>query len=251
MRIGNRFVFRPGIMVTILAVVFVPLFVALGLWQLARADEKARMISEFEALRGDAPIGIDAHTAHPEDLLYRPLQAKGHYLSPRQFMRDNRTYNGIAGYHVLTPLQIEGSESVVLVNRGWVPMGPDRETLPNVRVDEGSRIVTGSADVPDPRTIVLGEEEPEGWPRVIQKIDFQQVSAALGRPVLPVVLRLAEQEPDGFVRHWQVNYGIEPDKHRAYALQWFSFALLALGFYIGLNTRRIGADQTRETEDRG
>jgi len=54
----------------------------------------------------------------------------------------------------------------------------------------------------------------------------------------PLVLLLDETDPGGFVREWKPVYGITPDKHRAYAAQWFTLALVLLLIYVGVNTRR-------------
>jgi len=64
--------------------------------------------------------------------------------------------------------------------------------------------------------------------------------------LLPVILQLDESNEDGFVREWQPVYGVTPDKHRAYAMQWFTLALVLLLIYIGVNSKRISDKSTRE-----
>ena len=54
------------------------------------------------------------------------------------------------------------------------------------------------------------------------------------------MLLLEREDAYGFVREWKAVYGITPDKHRAYAMQWFTLALVLVLIYIGVNTRRHG-----------
>ena len=66
--------------------------------------------------------------------------------------------------------------------------------------------------------------------------DFgRQLDAA----VLPLVLRLDASVPGGFDRAWAAYRGIGPNRHRAYAFQWFSLAAALAVIYVAVNTRRI------------
>jgi len=56
---------------------------------------------------------------------------------------------------------------------------------------------------------------------------------------LPVILLLDPVDEYGFVREWKAVYGVTPDKHRAYALQWFTLAVVLLMIYMGVNSKRI------------
>ena len=99
-----------------------------------------------------------------------------------------------------------------------------------------------------PPAKAFGPEAVEGpgtsWPQVIQQLEIGRIGERLDRPLLPLVLLLDKADPGGFVRDWKPVYGITPDKHRAYAAQWFTLALVLLLIYIGVNTRRRG----RETD---
>jgi len=46
------------------------------------------------------------------------------------------------------------------------------------------------------------------------------------------------------ITEWKAVYGVPPDKHRAYALQWFTLALVLMVIYIGVNTKRHGQNMT-------
>ena len=86
------------------------------------------------------------------------------------------------------------------------------------------------------------EEAVTGWPQVIQHVEFADIGERLGEDTLPVVVQLASDEPHGFARDWKPVYGISPDKHRAYAMQWFTLALVLVVIYTGVNTKRVEND---------
>jgi surfeit locus 1 family protein len=75
-------------------------------------------------------------------------------------------------------------------------------------------------------------------------LKLSQLEQRLGYPLLPVILMLDPKDEYGFVREWKAVYGVPPDKHRAYALQWFTLALVLMMIYIGVNTKRYGQELT-------
>lgn len=231
---------RPRPAPSLLVLVAAPAFLVAGVWQLERAELKAERARAYEAGRMAGVARLAAEQPGPlPDGAVRPVAAEGRYLDHRSLLHDNRIHAGRAGYHVLTPFRIAGSGDLVLVNRGWVPAPPRREVLPGFETPEQPLTITGLAVAP-PRSLVIGPEEPSdgAWPRVVQAVDLEAVEAMLGRGLLPFVVLLDPELPAGFVRDWQPFRGIGPDRHRAYALQWFTFAALALVVLAVLNLER-------------
>ncbi len=224
---------------TLLAVTLFSVLVALGFWQLDRARQKAELQAVHATRGGDDPILLESYPGGARELAHRRVQVQGRYRAERQVFRDNRTHEGRAGYHVITPLEPSAGGPLVLVNRGWVPWGQTREVLPDAPAPAGEVTVRGTVHLPSERTLVLGPEEAHGgaWPRVVQAVDPPALGEALGAPVRPLVVRLDPEAPGGFVRDWRPYYGIGPAKHRAYALQWFSFAVILLVGYAALSRR--------------
>ena len=226
------------------AVLAIAAFSWLGFWQLDRAGEKELLRATFIKRTGDAPILLNQRLAvvpaeYPRDWWrYRYVEFAGDVVGERQYLLDNRTRNGVAGYHVYLPVLVTGPDRVLLVNRGWVEAGPSRERRPHVSLEESELVATGIVDHPR-RTLLLGDDGYAGssWPKVVQRIDLEKTEMDLKRPVLPFVVLLDEADPRGFVREWSPYLGIGPDRHRGYALQWFSLAAAVAVVWIVVKAR--------------
>lgn len=220
-------------------VVFAAL-VALGAWQLERAADKRALEREFERRLRDEPVHLDEAATDAAALRHRRVTATGVYDAAHQFLLDNRTRQGAAGYHVLTPLRLPDEGTAVLVNRGWVPVGRSREQLPRTAAPAGAVHVRGIVAVPSAEPFLLGPAgyDAGGWPRVVQAIDLVAMEAALGYPLLPYTVRLAPGEAGGFAREWEPYIGLGPERHRGYAVQWFALAAAVLVIFVVLTLRR-------------
>jgi len=241
MRIG-QFQFRPGLVPTVMSLLLLPMFVSLGLWQLHRAEQKHALIAHYEQRTADLPLRLDGSQRDTAAMLNRRVAATGRYDSAHQVLLDNQVYRGRPGYFALTPLRLSGSDMTVLVNRGWVPMGPSRVDLPDLRVTEDVISLAGVVHTPSVPPLTLGAsgDATPGWPKVVQRVHLEALGQRLNAPLLPYTLRLAPDQDHGYVRVWDTQYSrTPPEKHQAYAVQWFGLALVLLVLYVGLNTRRI------------
>jgi surfeit locus 1 family protein len=246
MKVGP-FDFKPGLWPTLITLVLVPGMIWLGVWQLDRAAWKQQLVDAHEASSRLAPDSLEWMLDAGEISEYRPAAASGHYDLEHQLLLDNKTYHGHAGYHVLTPLRLK-DRAAVLVNRGWVPLGASRAVLPELPGPAEKVVVEGVLKLPPDRLFRLdsAEEAHQGWPQVVQQIELDQLEQRLGYPLLPVLLLLDREDAHGFVREWKPVYDVPPDKHRAYAMQWFTLALVLLLIYAGVNTRRITGNSLRD-----
>jgi surfeit locus 1 family protein len=220
--------------------VLLPLFVALGVWQLERAAEKRRLQEEYDARTRDAVVRVEPRLQSAEALRYYRVEARGEYEPARQILLDNRVHHGQAGYHVLTPLRIEGGETRVLVNRGWVPVGESRERLPVIATPGGTVRVTGVAMVPSDKGFRL-EPPPAAagsWQTLWPYLDMKRLGEALPYPLQPFVILLdPASDAGGFAREWsRLDVGIA--MHQGYAFQWFALAIALLALYLILGRRR-------------
>ena len=120
--------------------------------------------------------------------------------------------------------------------------------MPDIPAPDGRVRISATVKLPPEKIFRLDEveEADHGWPRVVQQIEMQQLQQYLGYEVLPVLLLLDKDDAHGFVRDWKPVYGVTPDKHRAYAMQWFTLALVLLLIYIGVNTKRDSRNGTEQ-----
>ncbi|MCP5149939.1 MAG: SURF1 family protein [Chromatiales bacterium] len=229
-------------------VLLLALLLGLGTWQLDRATQKSRLLEAFEAARSSQPRPFDPTAL--ASTTYQHVEARGRFLADRQYLLDNRTHAGRAGYHVLSVMVMADARHGLLVNRGWVPWGKYRGELPDISIDPTIHTVHGLlAPVPG-SGILLGETGHDGlgWPRVVQTVEPERIGAALGLVVLPRVLLLDPDGPGGYVREWAPTTAIGPDRHRAYALQWFSLAAtLVVIVAVVARRRRVGASSRGES----
>ncbi len=212
----------------------VAVFGSLGTWQLNRSAERRAELDAFaEAGRSMPVAGVPA--AAPGDG-YGKVILTGRYASDRQVLLDNMTREGLRGYHVLTPLYTD--DGVALVNRGFVAAGADRSQLPDIAVSESRREVTGLTAPYFRRGLQL--EEPmkgDSWPLRITYPTAGQLRDRVDGRLPDYQVLLADSDPDGFVRAW-APYGLSPERHIAYAVQWYGLGGAAIGIWLAVTLKR-------------
>jgi len=154
---------------------------------------------------------------------------------------------GQPGYRVLTPFRREGDPRLLLVDRGWVPLGASRGVHPNVKVGSDFRAVSGRLDgLPEPGVHVgtAGVPGDKQWPRVLNFPRQADIERVLGAKVESRILLLDPAAPDGYERVWRPSLGFGPERHLGYAIQWFVLALVALVAFISLSVQRVASSVT-------
>jgi len=222
----------------VLVLLMLGVFLALGTWQLQRKGEKEQILeSEFQK-SSLGTIGLPLELDDYSPWRYREVVVSGQYLSSQQLLLENQIREGVVGVNVFTPLQTSAG-AVLLVDRGWVAHAAYREQLPDISVSEQRREITGYVYTPLADGYRLGsvDNEQSGWPRMIQYIDFPQVSDILGKPLLPLMVRLSPQAEDGYLREWAV-VAFGPERHLGYAVQWFALALAMFVIFIILMRKK-------------
>src|SRR5690606_32198583 len=150
------------------------------------------------------------------------------------------------GYRVLTPFELE-SGGIVLVDRGWVPMGDRRTDVPDLAVSEELRELRGRLDeLPRPGLRVNddAQETSGAWPRLLNFPTHATIERALGFAVARRIVLLDPSEPDGFERSWDARAQFGPERHIGYAVQWFAFAIVAIVIYLTVSLRKHETDET-------
>jgi len=234
---GRRF--KPSLWATLAALVGVTAGLALGQWQLGRAQHKLELAKLIEQRASEPPIHIGAEELAASDVEHRAVEARGHFEVRGMVLLDNRVRGGVAGYEVVMPLRLTGTEVCVLVNRGWVPGTGDRSRLPQVRTPPGEVLVRGIAVVPGRNLYELSSQAIEGV--VWQNLTIERYRTHMNYPIQPVLIRQTNDLADGLARQWTTS-DREINVHRSYALQWFSLSVLIALMYFFLSLRRVTTD---------
>lgn len=206
------------------------LFVTAGTWQWQRAVYKDALYADFDSAFGRPPVPLAQALTARELPRYQPVLLEGAWVPGRELLLDNRTRQGVPGVWVYSLFQPEGA-AAIYVQRGWIPWR-DRRAPPQVPAAEGVRL-QGLLAPPPAAGLKLGDDAATGWPRVVTAVDLTAAEQALGTPLLDSVLLPAGEEP-GFVREFRPQT-LSPDKHRGYAVQWFSFAVAAIVLFLVLH----------------
>ncbi len=234
-----RYRFQPRLVTTLAAVAGIAAALALANWQLNRAHEKEARAERLEALARDAPVALGAGEVKAADVEWRRVVARGRFEPRHAVFVDNRIHRGVAGYHVVMPLEVGkagGADRYVLVNRGWIAGSPERGRAPSVTTPGGMVEITGTAVVPTKRFLELSSDVTEG--NVWQNLTVERYRAAVPLAVQPVVIQQESALDDGLVREWDpTNLGV--DKHYGYAFQWLALGATLLVFYLATHVRRV------------
>jgi len=231
--LGYRF--EPKLWMILVTAVSVVIFIELGKWQLSRADEKNARHELLEQYAKQPAVTLPNTLSKLEDFQYREVEVQGEFLSEHTIFLDNKTHQGRAGYHVITPLKASNSAPLVVINRGWVATGYDRSVLPYVNEVKGVVKVTGLAVAPELRTLKLSEMVIAG--KVWNDFNLQRYQKETGQEIQPLMVLQKNNVEDGLIRDWN-----RPDsgaaKNLGYAVQWFLLATTAIIIFLVLNVKR-------------
>lgn len=214
------------------------LTIALGFWQLGRADAKLALQNRIDEFATQPPIVIGAGELKADEILLRRVEARGRFEPRHVVYIDNRHYKHQPGYYVHMPLQLTGTEKYVLINRGWIAAGAERNRAPQVKTPEGEVVVRGTAAPPSERFLELSSKVAEG--NIWQNLVLERYRQATKLDVQPIILQQIESTPaldDSLIRDWP-PVDLKRNTHLAYALQWFALAAAIFIYYLVINVRR-------------
>ncbi|MGV8919609.1 MAG: SURF1 family protein [Pseudomonas sp.] len=229
--------FRPGVAPSVVVFMLLPMLVFLGFWQLGRGEEKRLLLNTYAERRVAEPMA-STHLEQTTDPAYRRVQLRGQFDSEHSLMLDNSTREGRPGIELIQPFHDQASGLWLWVNRGWLPW-PSRRTPPNYTTPDQTVNLNAWVYVPSGATFQLAPD-PVGapWPRLVTAVEPTKLWPELGREGFAYEVRL---EPG--VAAYQIDWPVVamgPEKHLAYAVQWFamSTALFGLYLYLGLHNAK-------------
>ena len=222
----------------LLAVFFMGLFSFLGYWQLTRAWYKEQLINQYQQRLHQPPIS--QQNLNPQaDLRFFQVTLTGYYDNQHTLLLDNKTFHGTTGYEVYTPFRADNLSSIILVDRGFINNNGNRSKTPQISPITGKQTINGLLNLP-PKQIVMNENIFDPLPSAkllrVETLNFAKLEKALGYVFFPYTLTLAAADSNAYTIEWQA-VTLPPERHYAYATQWFAFAITLLIIFAILNWR--------------
>ncbi|GFZ91322.1 SURF1 family protein [Dyella caseinilytica] len=238
---------RPAWWSVLLVVAGVLIFVRLGIWQLHRADDKEELLRRYAAAASASPQDFAVVTTSPPEDVYPRVRVEGHYLADRLYLLDNPKHDEMGGVEVYVPFQPEHAGRLLLVDLGFLPgngtgKAPQLPPLPTTQL-----ALQGIYQPPPEHGFEMGGNalaQQTQWPKTSIYLDMNQMAADLHATLYPRVLVLDADPAAIYVRvHTLDLSSMPPARHRAYAFQWFAFAVAAVVMFVVLHRKRRRRDK--------
>lgn len=229
------------------AVLSAALFARLGIWQLSRLRERQAFNAVVMSRRDSAEVPIARAPHAAAEARFRRVLVEGRWDHAHELVLGGRSRDGSPGVHLLTPVRLPGTDTAVLVNRGWA-YAPDGET-----VDQRRWRARGDSAVVHGFVVALPGALPRarsaGRLPVVHWVEPDAFARWAGYPVFPFQV-VMQGDTAGVPRDSAparlAPTPLDEGPHRGYAFQWFTFALIALvGVPVFLLTRRREAEKAR------
>jgi len=220
----------------VIVVAAVVVFVMMGFWQIRRLDDRQAFNEILVSRTAEAarPLDdvLDEFEPSQADLELRNVVAVGTYRPGEEVILLARSYNGISGHHILTPLDL-GDGTAVLVDRGWVPIDLDQPGMAEFAAPTGSVLVYGVLRKTEVRGSFGPTDAATGILTQTARVDLKRLDEQVGGDLLPVYIQLQKQDPATPGDYPALVTLPEPSEgpHRGYAVQWFLFAAVTLVGY--------------------
>ena len=219
--------FKPGVRITIFFIIFAVLFFSLGIWQIERGQAKTQIMSEFENKLTKDPFYLNA-----ESKKWDRVSVSGKWENKKQLLIDNVIHQGIAGYKVLTPLRIDETNKLILVDRGWIKQNKFRDQLPDIQIPDDFESVSGTLEQPELGLVLSDELISNNWPKISQTKNVEVISKAYAEEIFPMIL-LADPLLKNSLEYIKITpTNMTPIKHYGYSSQWFLMFIVLCFMYI-------------------
>ena len=204
-----------------LAAVLAVLFVRLGFWQVKRLGERRARNAQIAARLAEPVQPVERLR---DSLSYRRVTVAGRPDYDHEIILTGRSRNGSPGVYILTPVRraATNTDTAVIVIRGWV-YAPDAASADLSRWRETRNEFSGyTAMMPS-----SSSAQPISGPK-LRALSWQGVRTLLPYPVAPRYVVSQDSAADTTPARLPAPE-LDDGPHLSYAIQWFSFALIAIG----------------------
>jgi surfeit locus 1 family protein len=216
---------RSTIAFLVIAVFVAAACVRLGIWQLDRREQRRARNAIVAARRQLPPIELSALTSDTSTTRFRRVRLAGRPDFDREFLLTLRSNNGSPGVDIITPVRVAGTDSAILVNRGWI-YTPDGMTADLARWREPDTVFSGYVE-----GFVPGAPNDSVRRNGIRRMDYAAIARRLPYPIRPfyVVATVDSKPPGGTTGVVRLEPPpLDEGSHYSYAFQWFAFGTIAL-----------------------
>ena len=232
---------RRWILTTILVFAAVAVMVRLGIWQLDRLEQRRIFNARVHGQTSQPALDLNQWSGESDlnKMEYRRITVVGKYDHSQEIALRNQHWKNQSGVHLITPLQIAGSENRILVDRGWIPSDGFKSgdwsaynENGRIRVEGIIRASISKADFgtkSDPNFGSVDNPVKE-W----NFVTVDRIQQQIPQPLIPIYI---QQSPDNkwtnLPHRSQPKIDLTEGPHMGYAIQWFTFAaILAIGYPI-------------------
>lgn len=220
----------------------------LGFWQLDRLEWRRGMNTQTLARLNAPPVAVTGDMDWEDDWHDRQATARGVFDYRNQIGIKNRFYKEEAGIHLLTPMRLEGSDLILMVDRGWIPQAWVSGDWSEY--DEGAGPVEVRGLLQDANPYPPGTDIDASPDRLYHREDLALLGRALDIDVAPMFLLQQSAEGDSQVwpRRQPKDLHLGEGNHLSYAIQWFLFSLiLGVGYVLMVRKRTRRSIETVRT----
>ena len=222
--------FKPSVWLTIFALPSFLILIILGSWQVQRLNWKSELISNYNNNFQQAPITVKELFKDRKNNKYRRTVIYGEYDHANEIQIIGKTYEGNAGFHIITPFILENNE-IIYINRGWVPKKyADKKTRKFSLLKDKVRVL-GLVRLPQKKGYFVPENEPENgfWFTIIPEELNGHLNIIGEKEFYIDELNIDEKLKLPMPANGKVQV---PNNHLQYAITWYSLALGLLIVYF-------------------
>ncbi len=226
--------FRPLLWPTFFALPALIILLALGTWQVQRLEWKNQLIHDFETRATADPIELPVGAIAPE-MEFRRLSLTGEFDHDREIFLTGRTYEGNAGFHIVTPFRLTDGR-IILINRGWVSESYRDPAKRGFTLVEGETNIAAILRFPGKKGYFVPENEPDNgfWFTLVpaQMVAHLGLGVAAESDIYAAALRTSEKISLPIGAKTETNLR---NSHLGYAITWYGIACALIGVYAVLH----------------
>ena len=215
--------------ILIFAIIFVPITISLGIWQIERANEKKLIIANYDKLLVSAPVALQKNQMLNN---WQPIETTGTYEDTIVY-EDNAINNGKAGFKVYHLFRNDDG-TFIFIHRGFIERNLIKNNLPEIEIPTEKKSIYGTTLFKQNNTFVKNIEESDS--RIIQEFNpsllIDKYPMLKDKYLHPFLFNLDIRDVNKY-QPIEKPVNMTASKHIGYAIQWFGLcaALIILTIY--------------------